>query len=228
VTLAPFWIDVMPVTNGDFMTFMGEGGYGIRELWSNEGWHWVRTSHAQMPRHWYWQDGVWSTRDLGNEAPIDFNRPVTHVSQHEAEAFARFVGKRLPAEEEWEAAAAWDPETQSRRRYPWGNMPPTAHVANLDHLALGPAPVGAYPGNISPIGCYGMVGDVWEWTAGEFAPYPGFEDSAEMSPEFGGGKKVLRGGSWATRTGAIRVTSRRPAPPGARHLFSGFRCARSV
>jgi gamma-glutamyl hercynylcysteine S-oxide synthase len=212
VTLEPFWIDLMPVTNGDFMTFMGEGGYAERELWSEEGWSWIKTTHAHMPGHWTWQDGAWWQRCLGEDVPVDLTRPVTQVSYYEAEAFARFVGKRLPTEYEWEAAASWDPEFQRRRQYPWGNMTPTANVANLDQLAFGPAPVGAFPGNLSAIGCYGMIGDVWEWTASDFL-------AAAKA-------KVLRGGSWATRPGAIRSSTRRPALPDARHLFSGFRCAR--
>jgi iron(II)-dependent oxidoreductase len=229
VVLQPFWIDMMPVTNGDFMTFMAAGGYGSREVWSDDGWQWVKTSQARMPRNWSWQDGAWWSNWIGRDAPIDLTCPVSHVSYYEAEAFAKFVGKRLPNEFEWEAAAAWDPEAQTRRRYPWGNMPPTPHVANLDQLAFQPASVGAFPGNVSPIGCYGMIGDSWEWTTSDFVPYPGTpEDSISVFPStrFGTEYKVLRGGSWATRTGAIRLSVRRPAAPEVRHIFSGFRCAR--
>jgi iron(II)-dependent oxidoreductase len=227
VLLRPFWIDIMPVTNGDFMTFMGEGGYGDREVWSEEGWQWVKASQARMPQHWSWQDGAWWSRSLGRDSAIDFTCPVTQLSHYEAEAFARFVGKRLPTEFEWEAAAGWDPETQSRRHYPWGNMAPTTHVANLDQLAFGPAAVGAFPGNLSPIGCYGMIGDVWEWTDSEFRLYPGSKDQiVESENHASTHDKVLRGGSWATRPGAIRISTRRPAPADARHIFSGFRCAR--
>ncbi len=125
---------------------------------------------------------------------------------------------------EWEAAASWDPEFQSRRHYPWGNMPPSPNVANLDQLAFEPAPVGAYPGNVSPVGCYGLIGDLWEWTASDFLapeasgePAPGEQDREPV--------KVLRGGSWATRPGAIRSSVRKPAPAGSRHVFAGFRCA---
>jgi gamma-glutamyl hercynylcysteine S-oxide synthase len=131
---------------------------------------------------------------------------------------------------EWEAAAGWDPETQSRRNYPWGNMPPSPHVANVDQLSYGPASVGALPGNMSPIGCYGMIGDVWEWTASAYLPYPGFEEEPGTISHstFGRHARVLRGGSWATRAGAIRATTRRSARPEVRHLFSGFRCARDA
>lgn len=229
--LEPFWIDVMPVTNGDFMTFMAAGGYGNREVWSEQGWQWLKASQAQMPRHWVWQDGAWWIRWMGRDAPLDLTCPVSQVSLYEAEAFAAFVGKRLPTELEWETAAGWDPETQARRNYPWGNMPPTPHVANLDQLAFEPAPVGAFPGNLSPLGCYGMIGDLWEWTSSDFLPYPGLAEDA-ISPLaeslFGTGSKVLRGGSWASRPGAVRVTVRRPAAPLARHIFTGFRCARDA
>ena len=137
--------------------------------------------------------------------PLDLTCPVGCVSRYEAEAFAHFVGKRLPTEPEWEAAATWDPESQDRRHYPWGSMAPSLNVANLDQLAFETAEVGAFPGNVSPIGCYGMIGDLWEWTA---------------TPS-----GVLRGGSWATRPGAARVTATKCSPPSARHVFSGFRCA---
>jgi iron(II)-dependent oxidoreductase len=230
VPVDPFWIDLMPVTNGDFTTFMAEGGYSDREFWSEEGWQWLKETQALMPRHWSWQDGAWWMRCLGRDAPIDFTCPVVQVSYYEAEAFATFVGKRLPTEIEWEAAATWDPEIQSRRNYPWGNMPPSAHVANLDQLAYGPASVGAFPGNVSPVGCYGMIGDLWEWTTSEFTSYPGSDESAAALADcrFSPDDKVLRGGSWATRAGAVRASSRRPAPPAARSLFSGFRCARDA
>lgn len=231
VELAPFWIDVMPVTNGDFVTFMAAGGYQNREIWSEDGWRWLEKSQVRMPRNWSWRDGSWRTTWLSKDTVMDLASPVSQVCLHEAEAFARFVGKRLPTELEWETAAGWDPEAQAARQYPWGNMHPTPHVANLDQLAFEPAAVGAFPGNLSPLGCYGMIGDVWEWTSSEFLPYPGASavpTSILPTSHFGSGRKVLRGGSWATRPGAIRVSVRRQALPEARHLFTGFRCAKSA
>ena len=230
VALDPFWIDVLPVTNADFMTFVASAGYEHRDLWSDDGWRWLETSRARMPGNWTRVvDGVWQGRWMGREAAVDPAAPVSQVSYFEAEAFATFVGKRLPSEVEWETAAAWDPETQSRRSYPWGNMPPSLDVANLDQFGLEPASVGAFPGNMSPMGCYGMIGDVWEWTASAFLPYSPESATTELPvSRFDAGARVLRGGSWATRPGAIRVSVRRPAAPGARHLFTGFRCARSA
>lgn len=207
--VAPFWIDVLPVTNGEYATFMAAGGYMDSRLWSDAGWEWARASDAQMPAVWTWEDGAWWSRWMDRMAPLDLTCPVGPVSWYEAEAFARFVGKRLPTGVEWEVAATWDPESQARRGYPWGNMAPSPHVANLDQLAFGPAAVGAFPGNLSPLGCYGVIGDLWEWTS-----------SADQDD-----CKVLRGGSWATRPGAIGPAVRRAAHPASRHCFSGFRCA---
>jgi iron(II)-dependent oxidoreductase len=155
--------------------------------------------------------------------------PVIHVCYYEAEAFAKWAGKRLPTESEWEIAASWDPATGESRNYPWGAEEPNECLANLDHLAFDVAPTGAYGRNVSPLGCAGMIGDVWEWTSSDFAGHPGFE--AFPYPEysevfFGTEYKVLRGGSWATRPGAIRNTFRNWDYPTRRQIFSGFRCAR--
>ena len=92
--------------------------------------------------------------------PLDPLRPVCHVCHHEAEAFARSVGKRLPTEFEWEAAATWNPVRGAAQQFPWGDEPLTTELANVDQLSFGTAQVHAYPRNVSPIGCYGMIGDV--------------------------------------------------------------------
>jgi len=162
---------------------------------------------------------------------MDPLQPVCHVCYYESEAFARYAGKRLPTEAEWEAAASWDPVTGDRRNYPWGDDPPSGELANVDQLSFGTAPIGTYPANVSPIGCRGMIGDVWEWTASDFLAYPGFQSFPypEYSEAFFGSEyKVLRGGSWATRPGAIRNTFRNWDYPIRRQIFSGFRCARDA
>ena len=228
VRLPPFWIDAIPVTNADYLTFVGAGGYSDRDFWSIDGWAWLQESVSTMPANWIHVRGSCRSRWLGRQLALDPSSPVSQVSAYEAEAFAAFVGKRLPTELEWEAAAAWDPELQTRRKYPWGNMPPTPHVANLDQFALAPAPIGAFPGNISPLGCYGMIGDIWEWTSSAFLPYDPHAAADLPIGRFDAKARVLRGGSWATRPGAIRVSTRRASMPGARHLFAGFRCARDA
>jgi iron(II)-dependent oxidoreductase len=229
--VAPFWIDVHPVTNAEFEGFIVAGGYSTREYWSNAGWDWLQQSGVAAPKHWRQIDGRWFTRSMDRIGPVPPAHPVSHVCYHEAEAFARFAGKRLPTEIEWEAAASWDPETGTKREFPWGNQPASKDLANVDQLAFGTAPVGSYPLNRSPIGCSGMIGDVWEWTSSEFRPYPGFESFPykEYSEAFFGSEyKVLRGGSWATRPGAIRNSFRNWDYPIRRQIFSGFRCARDA
>jgi iron(II)-dependent oxidoreductase len=230
-SLEPFWIDALPVTNGAFEAFIDAGGYERRELWSEAGWLWLGDARVRAPLYWTRERGEWLVRTMDAVTPLDRSRPVCHVSWHEAEAFARFAGKRLPSEAEWEAAASWDPASGEKRAFPWGEEPPTASIANLDQLAFGTAPAGAYPRNVSPIGCRGMIGDVWEWTASDFAPYPGFEPFPyeEYSQVFFGDRyKVLRGGSWATRPSAVRATFRNWDFPVRRQIFSGFRCAREA
>lgn len=228
VILAPFWIDVDPVTCGEYLAFMEAGGYSRTEWWSPAGRRWLEETGERHPKFWMEEDGAWQVRYLDRVAPLDPRLPVCHVCYHEAEAYARWSGKRLPSEEEWEAAATWDPAAGERRLTPWGG-PITVADANLDQLAFQPAPVGAYPRNRSPIGCAGMMGDVWEWTASDFLPYPGFDafPYREYSEVFFGPEyKVLRGGSWATRPGAIRATFRNWDYPIRRQIFAGFRCAR--
>ena len=162
---------------------------------------------------------------------IDPMRPVCHVCYHEAEAFARWAGKRLPTEHEWELAAGWDASSSQMRKFPWGDAPATAARANIDQLSFDVAPIGTYAENWSPLGCYGMIGDVWEWTSSDFARYPGYETFPypEYSEVFFGSEyKVLRGGSWATRPGVIRNSFRNWDYPIRRQIFSGIRCARDV
>jgi gamma-glutamyl hercynylcysteine S-oxide synthase len=162
-------------------------------------------------------------------APLDPERPVCHVCYWEAEAYARWAGKRLPTELEWEAAASWSPETGEKSIYPWGDEPPANRHANLDQLLFETTPVGSYPAGVSPIGCWDMLGNVWEWTSTDFHGYPGYRTFPyrEYSEAFFGAEyKVLRGGSWATRFGAIRNTFRNWDYPIRRQIFSGMRCVR--
>ena len=227
--LAPFWIDRTPVTNGEYLEFMSDGGYRRSELWSKPGLAWLAESKAEAPKYWWRENGSWLRRSMDRVTAPDPDAPVIHVCYHEAEAFARWAGKRLPTEQEWEVAASWDLARSVARDYPWGNTEATARLANVDQLAFDVAPVDSFEANVSAAGCYGMIGDVWEWTSSDFAGYPGFV--AFPYPEysevfFGTEYKVLRGGSWATRSGAIRNSFRNWDYPIRRQIFSGFRCAR--
>jgi iron(II)-dependent oxidoreductase len=227
IEIAPFWIDASPVTNVEYLAFMEDGGYARRELWCDGGWAWLQEANANSPKYWSQQNG-WNVRTMDRTVSAESNTPVCHVCWYEAGAFARWAGKRLPTEVEWEAAASGDPVTGRKRRYPWGDDAPSPLHANLDQLSFGTSPVGAFPRNVSPIGCYGMIGDVWEWTASDFGGHPGFEvfPYREYSEAFFGSEyKVLRGGAWATRPHATRNTFRNWDYPIRRQIFSGFRCA---
>ncbi|MDQ6830671.1 MAG: ergothioneine biosynthesis protein EgtB [Gemmatimonadota bacterium] len=231
VSIAPFDIDRTPVTNGAYLEFMRDEGYSNRALWSEAGWSWLGEAGVESPKYWTRDGDSWSVRVMDRVAALVPDEPVVHVCYHEAEAFARWTGKRLPTELEWEAAASWDPVRGEKRTYPWGDEPWSSLLANLDQLSFGVARVGAYPRNVSPIGCYGMIGDVWEWTSSDFGGYPGYQSFPypEYSEVFFGDEyKVLRGGSWATRPGAVRTTFRNWDYPIRRQIFSGFRCARDA
>jgi iron(II)-dependent oxidoreductase len=225
-----FYLDTTPVTNRAYLEFVEDGGYDREELWSPEGWVWREKEDIHAPGYWY-QPGPhrWWTQCFGFDEPVNAEAPVVHVSWFEADAYARWAGKRLPTEAEWEKAASWDPSTGTKRLYPWGDDPPDGARANVDQLAFRPTEVGAYPAGASAYGSLGMIGDVWEWTASEFSGYPGFESFPYREYSeifFDCGYKVLRGGSWATRPGAIRNTFRNWDFPIRRQLFVGFRCAR--
>ena len=224
-----FYLDTTPVTNRAYLQFVEDGGYDREELWSPEGWVWREKEDIHAPGYWY-QPGPhsWWTQCFGFDEPVNAEAPVVHVSWFEADAYARWAGKRLPTEAEWEKAASWDPSTGTKRLYPWGDDPPDGARANLDQLAFRPTEVGAYPAGASAYGSLGMIGDVWEWTASEFSAYPGFESFPYREYSeifFDCGYKVLRGGSWATRPGVIRNTFRNWDFPIRRQLFVGFRCA---
>ncbi len=229
VELPAFRIGVAPVTNAEFMAFVEEGGYRDRRLWSEEGWAYITDQAIAAPKHWHRdEDGKWTTRSMDVSEPVNPRRPVVHVCWHEAEAYCRFAGVRLPTEVEWEVAASFDPATGASSTWPWGEAGPTEQHANLDQTAFMAAEVGAYPAGVSHLGCHQMIGDVWEWTSTPFDGYPGFEAFPydEYSRVFfGPDYRVLRGGSWATRPGAIRSTFRNWDYPIRRQIFSGFRVA---
>jgi iron(II)-dependent oxidoreductase len=194
VELEPFWIDRTPVTNARYAQFVEETGAQPPMYWERDG------------------EGGWARSAMGDSEALAPGHPVVHISWHEAVAFARWVGKRLPTEHEWEAACAG----ADRER------------ANLDQLGFGTAPAGAYADAAADCGAVQMLGDVWEWTASDFRAYPGFEPFPypEYSQAFFGDKyKVLRGGAWATRRTVIRPSFRNWDLPERRQIFAGLRCA---
>jgi iron(II)-dependent oxidoreductase len=240
VEVAPFRIARAAVTQGEFAAFVEAGGYQRREWWSDEGWHWREESGVEQPLYWRRETSVrWRRRAFDRLVPLEPHRPALHVNWYEAEAYCRFAGRRLPTEAEWEMAASGEPAgdgrglTERKRRYPWGDEPPTPAHAHLDWGAGsagegGCVDVGAYPEGDSAFGCRQMVGNVWEWTSSAFLPYPGFvvDPYKEYSEPWFGTRKVLRGGCWTTRSRLIRNTWRNFYTPDRRDVWAGFRtCA---
>jgi len=228
VALDAYRIDRFPVTCGDYRRFVEDGAYDRAELWDADGWRWRGESRERAPKHWRRDASGWTVERFGHVLPLRDDLPVMHVCFHEAQAYARWAGGRLPTEQEWEVAATWDRARGVARRYPWGDDPPIPQRANLDQRMFSPAPVGSYPLGASALGCEQMVGDVWEWTSSHFAGYPGFRAHPyrEYSEVFFGTEyRVLRGASWAARSSVARASFRNWDYPIRRQIFAGFRCA---
>ncbi|MGY4954505.1 ergothioneine biosynthesis protein EgtB [Streptomyces nigrescens] len=226
-----FLIDTTPVSNGAYQRFIEAGGYEEPRWWAAAGWAQVQEHKLRAPLFWKRDGGQWLRRRFGVTEPVPPDEPVLHVSWYEADAYARWAGRRLPTEAEWEKAARHDPSTGRSRRYPWGDEDPTPAHANLGQRHLRPAPIGSYPDGQSPLGIRQLLGDVWEWTASDFLPYPGFAafPYREYSEVFFGDEyKVLRGGSFAVGPVACRGTFRNWDLPVRRQIFSGFRTARDA
>lgn len=236
VEIAPFAMARAPVTQSEFAAFVESGGYRQSTLWSEEGWRWRQSTSAEYPV--YWRPGAgggWQRRDFDRWLPLEPHRPVLHVNWFEADAFCRWAGRRLPTEAEWETAAACEAApggcslSARKRGFPWGGAPPTPDRANLDGRAMGCLDVAALPAGDSAFGCRQMLGNVWEWTASDFLPYPGFEPDPyeDYSQPWFGDHKVLRGGCWVTRSRLMRNTWRNFYKPDRRDVWAGFRTCRA-
>jgi iron(II)-dependent oxidoreductase len=197
----------------------------------------VSKSEEKLEHPVYWQrDGVaWQQRLYNRLVPLRDNLPALHLSWYEAEAYCNWASRRLPTEAEWEVAASAEPGVggatidRGRRYYPWGNDLPSGKRANLDWHAGGVTEVGTHGAGDSAFGCRQMIGNVWEWTADDFQPYPGFtiDPYKEYSKPWFNSHKVLRGGCWATSSLLIRNTWRNFYTPDRRDVWAGFRtCAR--
>jgi iron(II)-dependent oxidoreductase len=231
VSVGPYAISRTAVSNAEFAAFVEAGGYQQKRWWSEAGWRWRTENDAAHPVYWQRADGGWNARRFDALAPLEPELPVLHVSWFEADAYCRWAGRRLPTEAEWEMAATAEPAgdgTWRKRRFPWGDDPPTPERANVDWAHRGTVSVGALPTGDSYFGCRQMIGNVWEWTADDFQPYPGFvvDPYKEYSAPWFGSHKVLRGGCWTTRSRLIRTTWRNFYRPERRDVWAGFRtCA---
>lgn len=228
VYLYDYEIDLTPVSNGDFMKFIEEGGYENYKYWLSDGWDLVQEFKWSAPLYWFKKGDVWMKKDFFGVSPINLDEPVMNVSYYEADAYANWAKKRLPTEAEWEKAASWNDDIKKKTKYPWGDQIPTPEHANLlESFLWRPSKCGSYEQGKSFYGCYQMIGDVWEWTCSEYSLYPGFKSKfPEYTDKWAINQKVLRGGSFATPRRQIRNSYRNYFKPHERILFAGFRCAK--
>jgi len=204
VYLDTYSIDRYPVTCRQYRAFMEAGGYQNSLWWSKAGWEWLQTQQVTQPLYWH-EDSTWD------------NHPVCGVNWYEAEAYSRFVGKRLPTEAEWEKAARRDAQATA-----------LTQNCNCDRLIGKTTAVDTYPGGQSAYGLYDTLGNVWEWTASWFNGYQGFQSypyTGYSQVYFDQQHRVLKGGSWATRPWVLRPSFRNWYYPCVRQVFTGFRCA---
>lgn len=222
VRVAPFSMDARPMSNGRFLAFVEEDGYARREFWTGEGWRWREAATAAAPRNWRREGARWRMRWFDAWRELDPGEPLVQVNRHEAEAYCRWAGRRLPTESEWEYAAR---NGGGEARYPWGETVPQ-FSPGLDYRL--PRPVALPDPWPNAAGTEMMIGGVWEWTASAFAPYPGFETDAysDYSQPWFHTHAVLRGGSFATRSRLVHSRWRNFYLPHRNDVFAGFRtCA---
>ena len=208
VHVPEFTIDKYKVTNAEFLRFLDAGGYSNSALWTVDDWVWRTTNNISHPAFWVRRGDTWAYRSMFDELPLPLDWPV-YVSHAEANAFARWAGKSLPTEAEWQLAAV-------------GNTVPAAEGA------WDPVPVNHDDASVSAFGVTGMIGNGWEWTSTEFAPFPGFRPFAcypgYSEPFFDGRHYVLKGGSVRTAQCMLRPSFRNWFQPHYQHVYSGFRC----
>ena len=233
VPLQPFLIARGAVTQSEFAAFVDDGGYTQRDLWDDAGWSWRESTGGDSPVYWRKDGQGWERRHFDSWVPLEPHQPVIHVNWHEANAYCRWAGRRLPTEAEWEAAATMSPDgtvPSPKPTFPWSNDLVTDNHANMDWRNMGCVDVGACDAGDSGTGCRQMMGNIWEWTSSPFIPFPDFDRDfyAEYSEPWFGTPKVLKGGAWTTRSRMLRSTWRNFYEPHRRDVLAGFRtCALS-
>ena len=233
VRVEPFSIARTPTTCAAFAAFVDDGGYRAPRWWTQAGWAWRLAADADRPAYWRRMQGRqgWEVRRNDGWQALRADEPMLHVNAHEAEAWCRWAGRRLPTEAEWERAASVGAGPQDdKRRHPWGDAAPDPRRANLWFPGSPAVLAGVHahePGD-SAHGCRQMTGNVWEWTASAFQAYPGFvpDPYRDYSQPWFGSHRVLRGGCFATAASLIRNTWRNFFTPDRRDVYAGFRsCA---
>ena len=232
ITVAPFSIAKFTVSNEEYLRFVEANGYQEEANWCNEGWKWRSENKLLHPVYWKKESSQWYARQFNEWLELSMRDAVIHISWYEANAYCKWAKRRLPTEIEWEFAAACDVNSIhkdffAKKQFPW-NGTSKENCANLDCINMGTVAVDAYPQSESAFGCRQMLGNVWEWTASDFLPYPGFSCDCytEYSRPLFAKTKVLRGGAWATRSRMMRYTLRNYYGADRNDVFAGFRtCA---
>ena len=226
VEVPAFEIDRYKVTNQQYLEFMAAGGYETRALWNDDDWNWKAAQEISHPLFWKKDGSKWFWRMMFDDLPLPLDWPV-YVSHAEASAYARWAGKSLPTEAEWQRAS-YGSAGEDTRPYPWGSQPPDSKFGNFDLYRWEPLPVNASPQGQSAFGVDDMLGNGWEWTPTVFRPFPGFEPFPfyrGYSADFFDGKHfVMKGGSARTAACMLRTTFRNWFQPHYQYVYAGFRC----
>ncbi len=226
VTVPAFTMDQSMVTNGQFLEFLRSGGYEERRFWADEDWEWVQSEGIHHPNFWIEQGGDWFYRAMFGRIPLPLEWPV-YVSHAEAEAYARWTGKSLPTEAQWQRAAYGTPDG-GERPSPWGREAPDPSRGVFDFSQWDAAPVGAHPEGNSAFGAGDMLGNGWEWTSTRFEPFAGFEPfpfyPGYSANFFDGRHYVMKGGSSQTAACMLRGSFRNWFQPHYQYVYAGFRC----
>jgi iron(II)-dependent oxidoreductase len=227
VTVGDFAIEKHDVTNADFLKFVQAGGYQNRLLWSESAWTWKEKEKVEHPTFWQHEGNIWMYRSMFGDIRLPDDWPV-YVSHAEANAYATWMGRRLPTEAQFHRAAYGTRDNRKERSYPWGEEPPSERHGNFDFRRWDPSPVGSHPEGASAFGVHDLVGNGWEWTRTEFAPFPGF---ARMpfypgySADFFDGRHfVMKGGSPRTAACMLRRSFRNWFQPHYPYAYATFRC----
>jgi ergothioneine biosynthesis protein EgtB len=226
VEVGGFLIDKFMVTNGEYLQFLLAGGYDDQKLWKDADWKWIQAQQIRQPAFWESQNDKWLWRGMFESIELPLDWPV-YVSHAEASAYARWAGKALPTEAQWQRAA-YGSVNRDEREFPWGSDAEIQGKGNFDANRWDPSPVSAESENSSVFGVVGMLGNGWEWSSTEFGPYPGFAAfpfyPGYSANFFDGQHFVLKGGSARTAAPLLRGSFRNWFQPHYQYAYTGFRC----
>lgn len=227
VFVPEFAIDNYNVKNRDFLLFLESGGYDDPTLWDEESWAWKKRESVKYPAFWRREGNLWMQRTMFGDTQLPLDWPV-FVSHAEASAYAKWLGRKLPTEPQFHRAAYGTSDEKVERSYPWGEEAPSPQYGNFDFAHWDPSPVGSYPRGASAFGVHDIVGNGWEWTRTEFAPFPGFAPMPfypGYSANFFDGKHyVMKGGSPRTAACMLRRSFRNWFQPHYPYVYATFRC----